>query len=212
MYSLVFIAVTLCILRLRREMDERLRKEEEERVARRKRVEAIMLRTRGKGSTPSNTPTKVLTFIFLSLSFSAVCSWRIVASLYLHSDVLDYWNSFLSAEIQNYAEKFPNQWKAFFSIDRRERNSEFFPSNTASYGHPQNGNVGLKEQNLSIMDRHPRGTILSVTRLLSYGECFSIIFSTHYLQLEQYFEQCEKPIGTAFLSVAFFGRRSVVSH
>jgi hypothetical protein len=74
MYSLVFIAVTLCILRLRREMDERLRKEEEERVARRKRVEAIMLRTRGKGSTPSNTPTKVLTFIFLSLSFSAVCS------------------------------------------------------------------------------------------------------------------------------------------
>lgn len=40
-------------------MNERLKKEEEERIARRKRVEAIMLRTRGKGSTPSNTPTKV---------------------------------------------------------------------------------------------------------------------------------------------------------
>ena len=44
-------------------MNERLKKEEEERIARRKRVEAIMLRTRGKGSTPSNTPTKVLIII-----------------------------------------------------------------------------------------------------------------------------------------------------
>ncbi|PSN30059.1 hypothetical protein C0J52_24690 [Blattella germanica] len=44
--------------RLRREMDERLKKEEEERIARRKRVEAIMLRTRGKGSTPSNASAK----------------------------------------------------------------------------------------------------------------------------------------------------------
>jgi len=44
--------------RMRHEMNERLKKEEEERIARRKRVEAIMLRTRGKGSTPSNTPTK----------------------------------------------------------------------------------------------------------------------------------------------------------
>lgn len=126
MYSLVFIAVTVCILRLRREMDERLRKEEEERVARRKRVEAIMLRTRGKGSTPSNTPTKVLTFIFLSLSFSVVYSWRIMASLYLHS-VLDYWNSFLSAEIQKYAEKFPNQWKAFFQLIEEKGTRSSFP-------------------------------------------------------------------------------------
>ncbi|XP_023290479.1 MAP7 domain-containing protein 1 isoform X3 [Orussus abietinus] len=38
------------------EMAERLKKEEEERIARRKRVEAIMLRTRGKNQ--SNTPTK----------------------------------------------------------------------------------------------------------------------------------------------------------
>lgn len=60
---MVLIVVAVCILRLRHEMDERLKKEEEERIARRKRVEAIMLRTRGKGSTPSNTPTKVLTFI-----------------------------------------------------------------------------------------------------------------------------------------------------
>ena len=38
-------------------MAERLKREEEERLARRKRVEAIMLRTRGKNQ--SNTPTKV---------------------------------------------------------------------------------------------------------------------------------------------------------
>ncbi|XP_015435052.1 PREDICTED: ensconsin-like isoform X5 [Dufourea novaeangliae] len=42
--------------RQRIEMVERLKKEEEERLARRKRVEAIMLRTRGKNQ--SNTPTK----------------------------------------------------------------------------------------------------------------------------------------------------------
>ncbi|XP_046838087.1 capping protein inhibiting regulator of actin dynamics-like isoform X5 [Vespa crabro] len=42
--------------RQRIEMAERLKKEEEERIARRKRVEAIMLRTRGKNQ--SNTPTK----------------------------------------------------------------------------------------------------------------------------------------------------------
>jgi hypothetical protein len=58
-FKLAIIATTLFILRLRKEMDERLKKEEEERIARRKRVEAIMLRTRGKGSTPSSTPTKV---------------------------------------------------------------------------------------------------------------------------------------------------------
>jgi hypothetical protein len=39
-------------------MAERLKKEEEERNARRKRVEAIMLRTRGKNQ--SNTPSKVI--------------------------------------------------------------------------------------------------------------------------------------------------------
>lgn len=43
--------------RQRIEMAERLKKEEEERNVRRKRVEAIMLRTRGKNQ--SNTPTKV---------------------------------------------------------------------------------------------------------------------------------------------------------
>ncbi|XP_076620532.1 uncharacterized protein LOC143341438 isoform X14 [Colletes latitarsis] len=42
--------------RQRIEMAERLKKEEEERLARRKRVEAIMLRTRGKNQ--SNAPTK----------------------------------------------------------------------------------------------------------------------------------------------------------
>nr|XP_012138259.1 PREDICTED: MAP7 domain-containing protein 1-like isoform X11 [Megachile rotundata] len=42
--------------RQRIEMAERLKREEEERIARRKRVEAIMLRTRGKNQ--SNTPTK----------------------------------------------------------------------------------------------------------------------------------------------------------
>jgi hypothetical protein len=65
---LVPIAKTVCILRLRHEMNERLRKEEEERVARRKRVEAIMLRTRGKGSTPSSTPTKVLIDIIIIIT------------------------------------------------------------------------------------------------------------------------------------------------
>ncbi|BES92996.1 MAP7 (E-MAP-115) family [Nesidiocoris tenuis] len=45
--------------KLRIEMEIRLKKEEEDRQARRKRVEAIMLRTRGKGSLTSNTtPTK----------------------------------------------------------------------------------------------------------------------------------------------------------
>lgn len=44
--------------RQRIEMEIRLKKEEEDRLERRKRVEAIMSRTRGKGSTPSNTPTK----------------------------------------------------------------------------------------------------------------------------------------------------------
>lgn len=43
--------------RQRIEMAERLKKEEEERNARRKRVEAIMLRTRGKNQ--SNTSAKV---------------------------------------------------------------------------------------------------------------------------------------------------------
>ncbi|XP_039288908.1 MAP7 domain-containing protein 2 isoform X28 [Nilaparvata lugens] len=42
----------------RQEMEIRLKKEEEDRQARRKRVEAIMLRTRGKGTTPTSTPTK----------------------------------------------------------------------------------------------------------------------------------------------------------
>ncbi|XP_075227453.1 uncharacterized protein LOC142327940 isoform X2 [Lycorma delicatula] len=44
--------------KLRQEMEIKLKKEEEDRQARRKRVEAIMLRTRGKGATPTNTPTK----------------------------------------------------------------------------------------------------------------------------------------------------------
>lgn len=39
-------------------MEERLKKEEEDRQARRKRVEAIMLRTRGKSMTSSMTSTK----------------------------------------------------------------------------------------------------------------------------------------------------------
>ncbi|KAG8269123.1 hypothetical protein J6590_008370 [Homalodisca vitripennis] len=42
----------------RQEMEIRLKKEEEDRLARRKRVEAIMSRTRGKGSTPNSTPSK----------------------------------------------------------------------------------------------------------------------------------------------------------
>ncbi|XP_034253936.1 ensconsin-like isoform X4 [Thrips palmi] len=42
----------------RKEMELKLKKEEEERMERRKRVEAIMLRTRGKGTTPTSTPTK----------------------------------------------------------------------------------------------------------------------------------------------------------
>ncbi|KAG8223413.1 hypothetical protein J437_LFUL003686 [Ladona fulva] len=44
--------------KLRQEMEERLKKEEEERQMRRKRVEAIMLRTRAKAATPTSTPTK----------------------------------------------------------------------------------------------------------------------------------------------------------
>uniref|UniRef100_T1IUB4 MAP7 domain-containing protein n=1 Tax=Strigamia maritima TaxID=126957 RepID=T1IUB4_STRMM len=49
--------------KIRKETEEQLRKEEEERAERRKRVEAIMSRTRGKGcgnsgNTPVTTPTK----------------------------------------------------------------------------------------------------------------------------------------------------------
>lgn len=44
-------------------MAERLKKEEEERNARRKRVEAIMLRTRGKNQ--SNTSTKVMLKMYI---------------------------------------------------------------------------------------------------------------------------------------------------
>jgi hypothetical protein len=73
---LVPLAITECILRLRREMDERLKKEEEERIARRKRVEAIMLRTRGKGSTPSSTPTKVLVFNIITLYNNIHCTFE----------------------------------------------------------------------------------------------------------------------------------------
>lgn len=42
----------------RKEMELKLKREEEERMERRKRVEAIMLRTRGKGTTPTSTPTR----------------------------------------------------------------------------------------------------------------------------------------------------------
>lgn len=52
----VFYRLNGCY-RQRIEMAERVKREEEERLARRKRVEAIMLRTRGKNQ--SNTPTKV---------------------------------------------------------------------------------------------------------------------------------------------------------
>ncbi|XP_073985676.1 uncharacterized protein isoform X39 [Rhodnius prolixus] len=44
--------------KMRLEMEQRLKKEEEDRQARRKRVEAIMLRTRGKGGMSTTTPTK----------------------------------------------------------------------------------------------------------------------------------------------------------
>lgn len=45
------------------ETAEKLRKEEKEREERRKRVEAIMSRTR-KGGNPGNTPNKVTDFFF----------------------------------------------------------------------------------------------------------------------------------------------------
>lgn len=48
-------------------MAERLKKEEEERNARRKRVEAIMLRTRGKNQ--SNTSSKVILETLNTLTF-----------------------------------------------------------------------------------------------------------------------------------------------
>lgn len=53
-------------------MAERLKKEEKEREERRKRVEAIMSRTRkaGAAATPSNTPVKVQS-VFLFISFAS---------------------------------------------------------------------------------------------------------------------------------------------
>ncbi len=42
------------------ELEEKMKKEEEERLARKKRIEEIMARTRGgKGNTPTSTPKKV---------------------------------------------------------------------------------------------------------------------------------------------------------
>jgi len=55
-------------------MAERLKKEEEERNARRKRVEAIMLRTRGKNQT--NTSGKVILEILNILIFQL--NWGII--------------------------------------------------------------------------------------------------------------------------------------
>jgi len=55
-------------------MAERLKKEEEERNARRKRVEAIMLRTRGKNQT--NTSSKVILEILNILIFRL--NWKII--------------------------------------------------------------------------------------------------------------------------------------
>jgi len=55
-------------------MAERLKKEEEERNARRKRVEAIMLRTRGKNQT--NTSGKVILEILNILIFPL--NWKII--------------------------------------------------------------------------------------------------------------------------------------
>lgn len=55
-------------------MEQRLKKEEEDRQARRKRVEAIMLRTRGKGGMSTTTPTKVKFFrIEIELGSSYHC-------------------------------------------------------------------------------------------------------------------------------------------
>jgi len=66
---------------MRHEMNERLKKEEEERIARRKRVEAIMLRTRGKGFTPSNTPTKVLIIIIIIITTTTAIVIVIIITL-----------------------------------------------------------------------------------------------------------------------------------
>lgn len=52
------------------EVAERLKKEEKEREERRKRVEAIMARTRAKGAaaTPGNTPNKVNKNLIIKMS------------------------------------------------------------------------------------------------------------------------------------------------
>lgn len=55
-------------------MEIKLKKEEEDRQARRKRVEAIMLRTRGKGTTPTNTPTKVF---LLHYFYIILCGFKL---------------------------------------------------------------------------------------------------------------------------------------
>lgn len=49
--------------RQKAELQERLKNEEKEREARRKRVEAIMLRTRGKPNSNSQSQVNVLCFI-----------------------------------------------------------------------------------------------------------------------------------------------------
>lgn len=59
LYFIINIMLVIYLSRQRLEMIERQKKEEEERIARRKRVEAIMKRTRGGNGSQANTPTKV---------------------------------------------------------------------------------------------------------------------------------------------------------
>lgn len=85
--------------RQRQEMEIRLKKEEEDRLVRRKRVEAIMSRTRGKGSTPANTPTKVFLFIYfpveihknkISNCVELIGMWKYYKFLQLSKNIFEF--------------------------------------------------------------------------------------------------------------------------
>jgi hypothetical protein len=68
--------------------------------------------------------------------------------------------------------------KCLFRIYISLRDSDSFVPNAANYGDPQNGNVGLEEQILNVVDRRPREKCLQCGSTdLSYGESFTVNIS-----------------------------------
>jgi hypothetical protein len=86
----------------------------------------------------------------------------------------------------------------------RLRNSGSFVPQTDNYWRPQNGNVGVEEQILNVVERRPRGRVRNAARQMNVSS--SIIWKTlhgnnlhlHHLQRVKHLEQGDKPIRVAF--------------